>query len=470
MSAKRLSAGLIWIFLAASAAGVHASENFEDALATQNLQTKLNRGLQEGLSNEQNRAVRNSRRKSGRPARDRTPNVNWLEFLDISGAASIGFFQREKQFTGRKDFGTGFVSLVSRPREFFGLRFYIDGQLSYAQNAETSFTQSDLRELFLEKSFGDFDMKLGRQITVWGRVDRSNPTDVFSVRDMTKLVFFDEDQRTGVTASQFTYNVDLFRLIAIVQHEWREPKFAFASVPNIEIISLFPGETEPQFGFKLDRSGGAFDFSVSYASVFDRVPDLRSLPSTVPGTTNVGLLYSPISVIGGDCAFNLNSLGVRAEVAYHQTKDNDGKNPAIKNPFTYFVLDTDYALSEAVKVGIQLHHRSIHDWVSPYSFSNPLDVALAQTVEVISNQRSPSIGGVAGRVGIRVFRESVTLDLGYLQWTDFSSSVFRARIGYSINDDWKMLLGGDFYDGDRDTFLGRYKDLSGGFGELRRSF
>jgi hypothetical protein len=470
MTLNTACAALLLVLVVVVSIGDAASADVSDAAAADSGRaTRPRRGANSETAKISGRSRKQTKRISKEPQK-KSNDVDWLEFLDLSGATSVGYYQTDKQFSDRTDIGTGFISLISRPREFHGLRFYIDGQINYTSSAETAKIESDLRELFVEKSFADFDFKLGRQINVWGRADRSNPTDSFSVRDMTKLVFFEEDQRTGVTASQVTYNSDLYRFIAIAQHEWREPKFALAAVPNTEVVSLFPGEAVPQFGLKIDRSGGAFDFSVSYSSVFDRIPDLKVLDSPTPGITSVGLAYTPVSVYGADCAFNIGSVGVRGELAYHQTRDVGGQIPEIKNPFTYFVLDTDYTLNESLKFGVQLHYKSILDWVDPTSFLEPQDVALAKTIGVIANQQSPSVTGISGRIGIRLLRETLSIDVAYMHWADTSNSIFRVRAGYSLDDSWKILLGGDFFDGPDDSFLGRYKTISGVIGELRRSF
>lgn len=53
-------------------------------------------------------------------------------------------------------------------------------------------TQADLVEGWLRWTSGDFSLKAGHQIIVWGRADRLNPSDVLSSRDYTLLVANDD--------------------------------------------------------------------------------------------------------------------------------------------------------------------------------------------------------------------------------------------------------------------------------------
>ena len=52
----------------------------------------------------------------------------------------------------------------------------------------TGRANADLREAQLRFSVAGLSLAVGRQVTVWGRADRINPTDVAAARDYRRLV------------------------------------------------------------------------------------------------------------------------------------------------------------------------------------------------------------------------------------------------------------------------------------------
>ncbi len=145
--------------------------------------------------------------------------------LGLSGSVRAAEWERDKSFADDRFYSVGGFWLQARPQEFWGFKGFVDARVQGENLSRNTDLAADLREAFIEKSFGDFDFKLGRQITIWGRADKVNPTDVWSVKNLKLLTTDDEDQRTGSLASQIVYNKGNYRVIGIWQPEWREPKY-----------------------------------------------------------------------------------------------------------------------------------------------------------------------------------------------------------------------------------------------------
>jgi len=160
---------------------------------------------------------------------------------------------------------------------------------------------------------GKFDLRAGRQVIVWGRADKVNPTDSWSTRDRTLLAPNDDDQRLGVASLQATWNAGAYRVIALWQPEWRYPGFSVPPLPRgVSLQNVAPAGTAKQSGIKLDHSGGGLDWSVSYAHSIDRTPDLTVL-SAEPRGLAVGLVYRPITTVGADAAIPIGKFGLRVK-------------------------------------------------------------------------------------------------------------------------------------------------------------
>lgn len=412
---------------------------------------------------------KNPRRKVLRRKKKAPPAKTWSEIFGPSGSIRMGYFKQDKSFSSKKDIGYGSLWLAFHPLPLWGWQAFLEGNVQAADTLLGVRSKGDLREATLEQSFGPVDLKLGRQITVWGRADKINPTDNLSTRDYTRLVENDEDQRTGLGAAQITLNYDEFRLISIWQPEWRPPIYALPA-PDVGITyqTLTPLKPNEQFGLKLDRSGGAFDFSLSYFSGYDRFPDMKLISMGAAGL-ELGFEFQKIQVYGLDFAFNLGDFSFRGEGAYSKTRDTDGSDPLTKNSFTFAVFGTDYSLTESLNINFQYLYRSIDRWVDPTTL-DPVTGALATQVQILSNQQNKVLHGASTRIAYRLLNDSLELEVTYLKWFFKSDSLVRSKMTYALTDNFKICVGGESYFGPKDSFLGQFRDLSSIFTEFRYSF
>ena len=152
-------------------------------------------------------------------------SASWREKIGLSGSFRLGEYYRDRSFSTEKGFLNGSVWGSFKPQEIVGFKPSVDLRAQAQNLTRSSSIDVNLREAFVEKSVGAFDFRVGRQIAVWGRADKVNPTDNLTSRDFSLLVTDDEDQRSGPFATQVVYNLDSWRLIGIWQAEWRSPVF-----------------------------------------------------------------------------------------------------------------------------------------------------------------------------------------------------------------------------------------------------
>lgn len=391
-----------------------------------------------------------------------------MESLGASGSIRGAYWEKDKSFSSQRNYGVGSAWLTLRPEEILGSKLYFEGFLQGQNLGRQQDSFGDAREAYVEKSVGDFDFKVGRQIIVWGRADKVNPTDSFTTKDLTFLSSDDEDQRLGQFATQVAYNLGNYRFIGIWQSEWRETRFPVQAPSGVVLQQTRPDGSQNQFGLKLDSSGGEVDWSISYFSGFNRTPDIKIISLGSP--TVLGFDYGHTRVVGSDFSTTLGSYGVRGEISYAKTQDTRGDNPLQQNSTINAVLGADRTVVENLNINVQALYRHVEDFVDPGSISDPNSRNLASTLARISNQKYRDQFGVSLRPSYKALNDTLELEVAFVSWQRNGDSLIRPKATYAATDLVKVIVGAEFYDGPRDTFFGQLKDVSSFFAEVRYLF
>lgn len=391
-----------------------------------------------------------------------------IETFGPSGTLRASYWNRDKSLSDTRDFAVGSAWLNLRPKEVWGTKFYFDGYLQGSNLSRNNLSYGDLREGFLEKSFENLDLKIGRQIIVWGRADKFNPTDSFSTKDLTFLTTDDEEQRRGQFATQVKYNFEKFRLIGVWQSEWRESIFPVTSQAGVSFQNISPNNAANQFGLKMDSTGDDIDWSASYFDGFNRTPDFKVL--SVSQGILLGLEYGRIQVYGFDFAKNVGDYGLRGEVAYTNTQDSDGNNPLQQNSNLQAVFGADRTIFENFNLNAQVIYKNTTGFVDPGNISDTNTRGLAQRLAIVSNQKYKDQFGISIRPGYKMLNETLELEVAFISWQRNGDNLTRPKITYALNDKMKAILGGEFYNGPSDTVFGQLKEASSIFAEIRAYF
>ncbi len=392
------------------------------------------------------------------------------DLIGLSGSIRSAYFTRDKSFSDNTGYAVGSVWMTATPKEFLGIKTYVDARAQNQNLSRNSNTSFDLREAYAQSTFGDIDIRLGRQITVWGRADKINPTDTWSTRDFRLLTSNDEDQRLGVTSVQSTWNMGTYHLIGLWQPEWRFPGLPTPPLPTgMSIQNISPTDSRRQFGLKLDHSGQGVDWSVSYAHAIDRTPDLAVL-SSGPHEMQLGFRYQMVDVIGADAAVPVGNYGFRGELAYTRTKDRDGSDPLTKNSNLFAVLGCERTFGDALNVNVQYLFRRTFGFQDLSSISDPNIRSLAQQVDILSNQLAPNMQGASLRINYKAWNDTLEVELAALTWFNKGDLAMRPKLSYAFSDRFKVILGGEIYRGPLDTFFGRLSKVSSEYVEVQIGF
>lgn len=392
------------------------------------------------------------------------------DVIGLSGSFRSAFFSKDTSFSGDTGYAVGSLWLTAKPKEVLGTKTYFDVRVQDQNLTRSSNLKWDLREGYLQRSFDDLDFKVGRQITVWGRADKINPTDTWSARDFTLLTTDDEDQRLGVSSLQVVWNQRNFRLIGIWHPEWRAPSYLFPPLPpGVTIQYLNPVSPASQIGVKLDHTGGDVDFSFSYAHTINRTPDLAIL-SSGPEAVSTGLKFNSIHIIGADAAIVIGNYGLRGEVAYTVTRNDGESNPLAQKDNIFTVVGADRTFVGELNVNVQYLYKHVFHWQGPSEISDPTVRLFATKENLLSNQQATDMSGASLRVNYKAFNETLESEIAMVAWFAPDDFAFIPKISYAFSDHFKGVIGGRIFRGNKDTLFGSLRATSTAFAELRIGF
>lgn len=329
----------------------------------------------------------------------------------------------------------------------------LDGVLGVEDSRSQSNSLQEAREGYIQRKTESSEFRLGRQLIVWGRADKLNPTDYFASRDYTFLTSDDEEQKKGVDALRAVMHFGDYDFQGVVAHGNAKNILPFHIANNADF-----NRSKEQFGVKLDRYGEGFDWSVSFYHGMDRNPNL--VPNFATGV--VVSSYDDVSAVGLDFAVASGGLTYRGEAAYFRTSDSAGQNPYRRNNHLDFVLGVDGSPFRNANLGIQYYGVAVSHY-SPDVLSDPV----AKSGALLGNQ-------------LRSFQQGVTLWFARNWLNDALQFEMRANYGltdhgrylfpkltYKPNDDWSLIVGGEYFEGSNNSYLGQFRKNSGMFAEAR---
>ena len=397
----------------------------------------------------------------------KTDNNSALQKPDLSGSVRAGYFSSSRKLDGKNDLGTGSVWLKATQNFGEDISLVAQGWIRNDESFRASGDSKKLQEGYLKFSAGNADYRIGRQIIVWGRADRLNPTDNLTPRNFTLLTPEDDDQRMGSLAAKITYHSDENSLTGIWLPAMDPNVFPVAATPGIIYTEHIPHAN--QFALKFDRSGSDVDWSASYFSGLDLNPDI-AIGATTPSGTNLIFEHNRIRVLGMDAAMVIGRYGFRAEAAYTWTANAGVNDFLVKKPFLYMVMGGDRTYFDYLNVNIQYFLRHVANYSDPQAIANPLLRSVAIQGAVLSNQLNRFQHGVSFRFSNKWFNETLEGEIAAVASFGRSNYFIRPKLAYAFNDNIKGTLGLDIYRGENNTFFGQLRNSSLLFSEIKYSF
>jgi hypothetical protein len=269
--------------------------------------------------------------------------------------------------------------------------YNIKGRDHYSDDSlKTYESELEIGEGYLLGSLSDnLDLKIGRQITVWGKSDSIRVTDVINPLDNRELGLVDiEDLRLPVLMTRVDYYYQAWQFSVLAQHELRDPKEAAinseyfpSSVLPIPSGFQFPDIAsrsvqldETLFSFAAEGRFSGWDLSL-YAGRFQ-----DSRWHFINGVTERA--YGLFNLVGVSTNVMVNSWLLKAEIAVlnelkYNTVSEDKERIDLLLGFEYKgIRDTTISLEVADRylVDYQPIMKNLPDFVDEHELQTALRV------------------------------------------------------------------------------------------------
>lgn len=389
----------------------------------------------------------------------------------LADALGLGLSARAGVWTHDRDLnGETLVPMLGLRGRIAPRAGALDGRAeAYAQIDRSGRWRTDAVEAWARFSAGALELRAGRQIIVWGRADRLNPTDNLSGRDYTLLAASDDDQRRGPATVQARWGRGDFTLDAIWLPEFRPNIFPLERRrPGITVLPDEQRRSANQFALKLDKSGGTIDWSLSWFRGIDRNRDVTARPPPPGSIAAIQQIFPDINVVGADAAGTIGQIGWRVETAYTQVLGAD--DLFIKNDNLWMVAGGDINLAGGWNINLQYSLRIILDHSDPRKLADPIARNIAVLSAAVNNQLDPVQNGVTARLARRFANDTAEAEIAIIHYVEPGDTAIRPRLSTSIRDGLRLAVGADIFTGPTDSYFGRVRSLSAGWLQLTAGF
>jgi len=388
-----------------------------------------------------------------------------------AGSLGLGYSLRTGAWTHDRDLnGETLVPMLGLRARIAPRAGALDGRAeAYAQIDRTGRWRTDAVEAWARLTAGEVELRAGRQIIVWGRADRLNPTDNLSGRDYTLLAASDDDQRQGPATVQARWGRGNITLDAIWLPEFRPNIFPLERTrPGIAVLPDERRQANNQFALKLDSSGGTVDWSLSWFHGIDRNRDFTARPALPGKIAAIQQTFPDISVLGADAAGTIGTVGWRAEAAYTRVLGAD--TPFIKNDNLWMVAGGDLNLAGGWNINLQYSLRVVFGHRDPRRIADPVTRNIATLSAAVNNQLDRVQNGFTARLARRFANDTAEAEIAIIHYVEPGDTAIRPRLSTSIRDGLRLAVGADIFTGPSNSYFGRVRSLSAGWLQLTAGY
>ena len=427
-------------------------------------------------------------------------------------ALSLGGYARGDVYVGKVvamrqadlKAGYGEVALVAKTVKAAYGNAYAETRVRYGRQGDLYQTFLDLREVYVNAYLGPVDLRLGKQIIVWGRADLLNPTNNLTPNDLRIRSPIEDDRRIG------NFGARAFVRLAPLRFEsvWL-PSYVASELPPVSLPQYvsFGAPKYPSPSLETWTEAGrihlelpSFEMSVSYLYGYAPLPGL-TLGEIIFDKYNPSVLVARTAykhqVVGFDFSTTLGDImGIRGEAAYRRPFNQ--QLGSLPRPDLQCALGLDHRFG-SVMVIVQYLGRYAFDWekqtgpvmeldpntlkIDRYAtsqadldgytkqYGNIINSMLAKFSQTLFSQTERVQHLATARVEWTTLHD--TLSLSAVAMVNFSTKEWLAapKLGYNLSDTMTAYLGAEILTGPSGTLFGLVdQTLSAGYAELRSTF
>jgi hypothetical protein len=177
--------------------------------------------------------------------------------------------------------------------------------------------------------------------------------------------------------------------------------------------------------------------------------------------------YPRIWGIGGDVARNFGRFGFRGEIAYVRPDQQDGAQNI--RPYFFLVTGIDRSIDDW-NFNVQAVVRHTPGFTDPANAGNPGLQAAATQNAILFGQMRRTEYGFTTRVVANWLHDTLQTELLTFVNIKPHNYMVRPLLTYAIDDNSKLLFGGEYYEGADQSFFGQLKKNRTVFLEYKRYF
>ncbi len=328
--------------------------------------------------------------------------------------------------------------------------------------ASDDFFQAELRELYLEIVYGDFDLRLGRQQVVWGESLGLRILDVINPQDFREFILDDFiDARIPLWGTRLNYTFKDWMFEGVWFLDFEENRAAdlgsewqFRSAGQLDLLLQSPfvqlaktrkpqdGRlSDSEVGFRITRFLRNMDLSLNYFYAWSDFP--VAFRRTLGGSqVLIEPRHTRFHLLGGTFNYAFDVFVIRGEggltLGPHFVSTDPSEPDGIRQrEYLSYVLGLDWTVNDNLMANFQFFQNVI--------FNKPKDIPDEAVNNIVS-------------VFLRAdfLNETLFPQLIALYGINFGELLIRPQVEYQINDFLSVTLGLDFFIGPCSGFFGQY--------------
>jgi hypothetical protein len=223
-----------------------------------------------------------------------------------------------------------------------------------------------LKETYIDIFSRKIDLRIGKQVILWGKADGFNPTGNLTPVDYSDILDTDNEE-IGIFAVNTKFYLGDWQIQGIfspifqasilpsVNSRWQQDYPFFINYENTIIPARFfwkdaemPANKfkNSQFAFRLSKNFSCMDFSLSYYNGLNDIPIISSkIEHIINDTVNIAIsqCYYKHQVVGVDFSWVLGKYVIKGEgAAFFPSGVNENK------PYFQYVLGFDRTFNDAI--------------------------------------------------------------------------------------------------------------------------
>lgn len=358
------------------------------------------------------------------------------------------------------DLPSGWSMLASANFSYDAIFSYNDRHLYQQSYIDDEEIEAEIRELHLGgRVSSNMDIKVGRQILVWGNSDNIRVVDVLNPLDLREPGLTTlEDIRLPVFMIRGDYYFSDWGLNMVVIPEFmadRMPAYGsdYYAFPNPPLTEIEPSNSSDNYQYAVALRGHFYqwDLSLNLADVFEHQP--RYIQT---GSGTVAKYYR-YTMLGLTSNLATGSWLIKTEIAYLNNLYKDAF-PGANFDRIDLLLGVEYYGINDHTITVEAARREIPDY-------DPVNTELPGYPE---KQQSQLV--IQDRADFRHQTVSTLFNASLFDFNRDASAIYRAEVNYKPFDAWRLGMGIIIYRAGNNAFINGIADDDRLYFEVRHDY